>query len=119
MTDAVRRNIERHGIQFMRGEARLGADRTIQVTGDAGDERLLWGNVALIVTDRSPSTPQASHLTTRTCTTRPPDARLVRVKREFGGHHPADSSPGDPGRRPGRYPARPPDPRRRGGMAGG
>jgi NAD(P) transhydrogenase len=57
MTEAVRRNIERHGIQFVRGEARLGADRTVHVTGDAGEERLLQGNVVLIATGSRPFHP--------------------------------------------------------------
>jgi NAD(P) transhydrogenase len=59
MTDAVRRNIERHGIRFVRGEARLGADRTVHVTGDAGEERLLQGNVVLIATGSRPFHPPA------------------------------------------------------------
>jgi NAD(P) transhydrogenase len=57
MTDAVRRNIERHGIQFVRGKARLGADRTVHVSGDAGDERVLQGNVVLIATGSRPFHP--------------------------------------------------------------
>jgi NAD(P) transhydrogenase len=57
MTEAVRRNIERHGIQFVRGEARLGADRTVHVTGHAGEERLLESNVALIATGSRPFHP--------------------------------------------------------------
>jgi NAD(P) transhydrogenase len=57
MTEAVRRNIERHGIQFVRGQARLGADRTVHVTGDAGKERLLQGNVVLIATGSRPFHP--------------------------------------------------------------
>jgi NAD(P) transhydrogenase len=59
MTDAVRRNIERHGIRFVRGEARLGADRTVHVTGDASNERLLQGNVVLIATGSRPFHPPA------------------------------------------------------------
>jgi NAD(P) transhydrogenase len=57
MTDAVRRNIERHGIQFVHGEARLGGDRTVRVTGDAGEERLLRSNVVLIATGSRPFHP--------------------------------------------------------------
>ena len=36
MTEAVRRNLERHAIEFVRGCARLGSDRTVHVTLDAG-----------------------------------------------------------------------------------
>jgi NAD(P) transhydrogenase len=57
MTDAVRRNLERHGIEFVRGGARLGSDRTVNVTLDAGRERVLQGDVVLIATGSRPFHP--------------------------------------------------------------
>lgn len=57
MTDAVRRNLERHAIQFVRGDARLGSDRTVCVTADAGVERVLHGDVVLIATGSRPFRP--------------------------------------------------------------
>jgi len=55
MTDAVRRNLERHAIQFIRGDARLGPDRAIHVTGDAGQKRVLHSHVVLIATGSRPA----------------------------------------------------------------
>ena len=55
MTDAVRRNLERHAIQFIRGDARLGPDRAIHVTGDAGQKRVLHSDVVLIATGSRPA----------------------------------------------------------------
>jgi NAD(P) transhydrogenase len=55
MTDAVRRNLERHGIQFVCGGARLGSDRTVHVTGNAGEERVLHSDVLLIATGSRPA----------------------------------------------------------------
>jgi NAD(P) transhydrogenase len=57
MTDAVRRNLERHGIEFVRGEARLGSDGTVHVTLAAGRERALHGQVVLIATGSRPFRP--------------------------------------------------------------
>jgi NAD(P) transhydrogenase len=57
MTDAVRRNLERHDIDFVRGAARLGSDRTVHVTLDAGRERVLQGKVVLIATGSRPFHP--------------------------------------------------------------
>jgi NAD(P) transhydrogenase len=57
MTDAVRRNLERHAIEFVHGRARLGADRTVYVTLDAGQERVLRGDVVLIATGSRPFRP--------------------------------------------------------------
>ncbi|HEV8597603.1 MAG TPA: Si-specific NAD(P)(+) transhydrogenase [Candidatus Dormibacteraeota bacterium] len=54
MTDAVRRNLERHAIQVVRGGARLGSDRTVYVTVDAGEERVLHGDVVLVATGSRP-----------------------------------------------------------------
>jgi NAD(P) transhydrogenase len=56
--DAVRRNLERHAVEFVRGEARLGSDRTVHVTTpDAGQERTLQGKVLLIATGSRPFRP--------------------------------------------------------------
>jgi NAD(P) transhydrogenase len=57
VTDAVRRNIERHAIEFVRGHARLGSDRTVHVTLDSGRERVLRGDVVLIATGSRPLRP--------------------------------------------------------------
>ena len=58
MTDAVRRNLERHAIEFVRGSARLGPDRTVHVTLAAGQERALQGDVVLIATGSRPFRPR-------------------------------------------------------------
>src|SRR5215218_11338534 len=55
MTDAVRRNLERHAVQFVRGGARLGPDGTVHVTIDSGQERVLKGDVVLIATGSRPA----------------------------------------------------------------
>ena len=55
MTDAVRRNLERHAVQFVRGDARLGPDRTVRVTVDSGQERVLRGDAVLIATGSRPT----------------------------------------------------------------
>jgi NAD(P) transhydrogenase len=57
MTDAVRRNLERHAIEFVPGSARLGSDRTVHVTTGAGQERALQGDVILIATGSRPFRP--------------------------------------------------------------
>jgi NAD(P) transhydrogenase len=57
MTDAVRRNLERHAIEFVHGNARLGSDRTVHVTLDSGHERVLQSNVVLIATGSRPFRP--------------------------------------------------------------
>jgi NAD(P) transhydrogenase len=57
MTDAVRRNLERHAIELVRGVARLGSDRTVFVTLDTGRERALRGQVVLIATGSRPFRP--------------------------------------------------------------
>jgi NAD(P) transhydrogenase len=57
MTDAVRRNLERHGIELVHGDARLGVDRTVHVTLGAGQERVLQGDVVLIATGSRPFRP--------------------------------------------------------------
>jgi NAD(P) transhydrogenase len=57
MTDEVRRNIERHAIEFVHGHARLGPDRTVRVTLESGEERVLRGDVVLIATGSRPFRP--------------------------------------------------------------
>ena len=57
MTDAVRVNLERHAVEFVRGRARLGSDRTVHVGVDAGQERVLNGDVVLIATGSRPFRP--------------------------------------------------------------
>ncbi|HZD80574.1 MAG TPA: Si-specific NAD(P)(+) transhydrogenase [Actinomycetota bacterium] len=54
--EAVRRNLERHGIEFVVGEARLGPDRTVLVATEAG-ERMLRGDVVLVATGSRPYHP--------------------------------------------------------------
>lgn len=57
MTDAVRRNLERHAIELVHGVARLGSDRTVHVKLDGGQERTLHGDVVLIATGSRPFRP--------------------------------------------------------------
>jgi NAD(P) transhydrogenase len=57
MTDAVRRNLERHAIEFVCGSARLGFDRAVHVTLGDGQERVLRGEVVLIATGSRPFHP--------------------------------------------------------------
>ncbi len=54
--DAVRQNLERHGIELVQGEARLGPDRTVHVATPAG-ERALRGEVVLLATGSRPFHP--------------------------------------------------------------
>lgn len=57
MTDAVRVNLERHAVEFVRGPARLGSDRTVHVAVDAGPERVLEADIVLIATGSRPYRP--------------------------------------------------------------
>ena len=57
MTDAVRANLERHSVEFVRGRARLEADRNVLVTVDDAQERVLRGEVVLIATGSRPFRP--------------------------------------------------------------
>jgi len=57
MTDAVRRNLERHAIELVHGGAQLGSDRTVYVKLNAGQERVLRGRVVLIATGSRPFRP--------------------------------------------------------------
>jgi NAD(P) transhydrogenase len=56
MTQTVGRNIERHGIELVRGEATLGPARTVRVSSD-GEERVLGGDVILIASGSRPFRP--------------------------------------------------------------
>jgi NAD(P) transhydrogenase len=58
MTDEVRANLDRHAIELVHGEARLGQDRTVHVTLDDGRERALQGHVILIATGSRPLRPE-------------------------------------------------------------
>jgi NAD(P) transhydrogenase len=58
MTDEVRANLDRHAIELVQGEARLGQDRTVHVTLDDGRERALQGHVILIATGSRPLRPE-------------------------------------------------------------
>ncbi|HEX9124119.1 MAG TPA: Si-specific NAD(P)(+) transhydrogenase [Actinomycetota bacterium] len=51
--DAVRANIERHGMELVQGEARLGPDRTVVVATPEG-ERTLGADVILVATGSRP-----------------------------------------------------------------
>jgi NAD(P) transhydrogenase len=59
MTDEVRANLDRHAIELVQGEARLGQDRTVHVTLDDGRERALQGHVILIATGSRPLRPES------------------------------------------------------------
>jgi NAD(P) transhydrogenase len=54
--DTVRENLDRHGIELIRGEARLRADHSILVRN--GKERVLRGEVVLIATGSRPFHPE-------------------------------------------------------------
>jgi NAD(P) transhydrogenase len=57
ITDRVLRNIRRHGIELVRGEARLGPDRRVLVREEQGGERVLEAGVVLIATGSRPFHP--------------------------------------------------------------
>jgi NAD(P) transhydrogenase len=57
MTVAVERNLERHGIELVRGRGRLGPDRTVVVSGPDGRERVLAADAILIATGSRPFHP--------------------------------------------------------------
>ena len=54
--EAVRLNLERHGIELVQGEARLGPDRAVRVETPSG-ERVLHGEVVLLATGSRPFHP--------------------------------------------------------------
>ncbi len=56
MGESVRRNLDRHGIEFVVGEAAL-ADGGVQVTLESGEERMLESNVILVATGSRPFHP--------------------------------------------------------------
>jgi NAD(P) transhydrogenase len=56
-TAAVERNLERHGIELVRGRARLGPDRTVVVDAPGGHQRVLAAEVVLIATGSHPFHP--------------------------------------------------------------
>lgn len=56
MGDAVSRNLERHGIEFIVGEAAL-ADGGVRVSLESGEERMLEAGVVLIATGSRPFRP--------------------------------------------------------------
>jgi NAD(P) transhydrogenase len=58
MSETVAENLARHGIELVRGTARLGADRTVTVTSPAGEPtRVLSADVVLIATGSRPFHP--------------------------------------------------------------
>jgi NAD(P) transhydrogenase len=57
MSDAVRKNLDRHGIELLRGRARLEEDRTVVVSPGRGDERVLGADVVLVATGSRPFHP--------------------------------------------------------------
>jgi NAD(P) transhydrogenase len=59
MTDEVRSNLDRHAIELVHGDARLGSDRTVHVTLHSGRERALQGHVVLIATGSRPLRPES------------------------------------------------------------
>jgi NAD(P) transhydrogenase len=58
-TDTVRENLDRHGIELVRGEAHLGPGRSVFVRGEAEAQRVLKGEVVLIATGSRPFHPPA------------------------------------------------------------
>jgi NAD(P) transhydrogenase len=59
MTEAVARNIARHGIEMVHGEAKLGPGQAVTVHLPDGTERTLTTDVILIATGSSPLRPKA------------------------------------------------------------
>jgi NAD(P) transhydrogenase len=57
MTAAVQRNLERHGVELVHGEARLGQDRTVIVREEDGRERTLRARSVLLATGSHPHRP--------------------------------------------------------------
>ena len=58
-SDLVRANIERHGIELVRGTARLEGDRRVVVTDPDGGTRIMSARVILIATGSRPFRPDA------------------------------------------------------------
>lgn len=59
IADAVKANLDRHGIDLVRGEARLAPGRTVVVEDGSGGSRELGGDVVLIATGSRPFRPPA------------------------------------------------------------
>lgn len=57
MTTAVAANLERHGVELVHGDARLGPDRTVIVRDEPGGERVLQADVVLLATGSRPYHP--------------------------------------------------------------
>jgi NAD(P) transhydrogenase len=57
ITGEVRSNIDAHGIELVRGDARLGPDRTVHVTTANGSTRVLEAEVILVATGSRPFHP--------------------------------------------------------------
>ncbi len=55
----MRANLERHGIELVHGDARLGPDRSVEVRSGDGSERTLRAPVVLIATGSRPFRPAA------------------------------------------------------------
>jgi NAD(P) transhydrogenase len=59
MTDAVRRNLDRNGIDLIAGHAAIGKDREVQVRLPDGSTRLLQAEVVVVATGSRPLRPAA------------------------------------------------------------
>jgi NAD(P) transhydrogenase len=57
MTAAVGENLNRHGVELIYGDARLGPDRTVIVRDEDGGERVLRAHVVLLATGSRPHHP--------------------------------------------------------------
>jgi NAD(P) transhydrogenase len=57
MTDEVRRNLQRHGIELIHGDARLGSQHSVTVQSQDGSDRTLDADVILIATGSRPFHP--------------------------------------------------------------
>lgn len=57
MATAVGENLKRHGVESVRGEGRLGPDRTVIVRSEEGDELTLRARVILLATGSHPHHP--------------------------------------------------------------
>lgn len=57
MADTVGQNLERHGVELIHGDARLGPDRTVIVSDPEGEKRILHARVVLLATGSRPYHP--------------------------------------------------------------
>jgi hypothetical protein len=62
MTRAVERNLDKHGIRVIRGQARLTAERLVEVTAADGSGRQLQAPHVLVATGSHPVVPEPLHL---------------------------------------------------------